>query len=120
MKNYLTQDDLGRWHDNSGNLSTTNNPFTNIAFKHLQKQVLSMAIESMDMVPMERRDQSSITFAINSSKLGHAKELLKKFRRELAELMQTGEKDEVYQLSMSFYPVTHFNENDKNRSSDFH
>jgi transcriptional regulator with XRE-family HTH domain len=111
---YLIEDDLGRWHDNSGNLSTTSSPYTTIAFRHLQKQILSMGIEAMDMIPMERRDQSSMTFAINANKLEHAKELFKKFRRELAELLQTGEKDEVYHFSMSFYPVTHLNEENKN------
>lgn len=112
--NYLIIDDLGRWHDNSGNLSTTNTPYSTIAFRHLQKQILSMGVEAMDMIPMERRSQTSMTFAINVNKLDHAKELFKKFRRELAELLQTGDKDDVYHFSMSFYPVTHMSEENKN------
>ncbi|MGB0452538.1 MAG: TIGR02147 family protein [Bacteriovoracaceae bacterium] len=113
----LIKDDFGRWHDNSGNITTLGHPFSTQAFRHLQKQILSMGIEAMDMIPMEKRDQTSMTFAVNSSKVGQARELIKNFRRDLAEILTSGDKDEVYQMSISLYPITQISEEKRN---DFH
>ena len=56
---------------------------------------------------MERRDQTSMTMAIDTKLLPQAKEKIKKFRRDMDRLLQSSDtKDEVYHLSVSLYPVT--------------
>ncbi|MEQ1665442.1 MAG: TIGR02147 family protein [Bdellovibrionales bacterium] len=91
-------------------VSTAGNPFTAAAFRKLQKQVLEMAIVALEETPMEYRDQSSMTMAINSNRINEAKDYLKKFRRKFcAQLQNDSKRDAVYQLSLSFYPLTKLN-----------
>ena len=80
---------------------------TSKAHREQQKQILEGAIEAIEQTPIEDRSQSSITFAIDTEKLEQARKLIKKFRRQLGRLLSQSEKlDEVYQLSVSLYPVT--------------
>lgn len=95
------------WANSKGSNTTTGNPFTTVAFRKLQRSILEKAIVALETVPMEKRDQSSITMAIDTSKLPEAKKRIQKFRRELMHFLQSdGEPDEVYHLSISLYPVT--------------
>lgn len=103
---FIKEDESGKWLDSAGKISTVGNEFSTVAFRNLQKQVLRMAIEAMDTVNMNKRDQSSITMAIDSSKIPQAKEIIKRFRRELCELLEAGSRDEVYNLAISLYPIT--------------
>lgn len=100
----LTKD---RWEQKAGHLTTIGSNFTAVALRRLQQQILDQARKSLVLVPMEKRDQSAMTVAIDSCKLKEAKQRIKKFRRELCEFMQDGnEQDEVYQLSISLFPVS--------------
>jgi hypothetical protein len=59
---------------------------------------------------MELRDQSSMTLAMNTKQLNVAKKRIKNFRRNLCTFLQkTKDRDAVYQLGISFYPVTNIN-----------
>jgi uncharacterized protein (TIGR02147 family) len=79
------------------------------ARKSLQRQILTKALAALDDVPIENRDQSSMTLAIDSSKLNEAKKMLKKFRRDFTKHLQESKiRNHVYHLSLSFYPVTQF------------
>lgn len=101
-------DDNGKWVDQTGGRNTTvGNNFTAAAFRNLQKQVIEKALIALEETPFEKRDQSSMTMAIDSRKLPEAKEKIKKFRRELAQFLSRDEKrDQVYNLSVSLYPIT--------------
>jgi uncharacterized protein (TIGR02147 family) len=95
------------WKNATGNNTTTGNSFTTVAFRKLQKSVLEKAIVALENLPLDKRDQSSITMAVDSRKLPEAKKRIQKFRRELMQFLQTeGEPDQVYHLSVSLYPVT--------------
>lgn len=58
--------------------------------------------------PIERRDFTSQTLAVSSDKLEEAKELIRVFGEQLAELLDQGpeKKDEVYKINVHFFPVT--------------
>jgi uncharacterized protein (TIGR02147 family) len=103
----------GRWLDRSdGNTTTVGNEFTATAFRNLQKQVLERALEALEAVPYELRDQSSMTMAIDSRKLPAARQKIKAFRRELDQfLSRGGKRDQVYNLSVSLYPLTLLKQN---------
>ncbi|MBI3543074.1 MAG: DUF4423 domain-containing protein [Deltaproteobacteria bacterium] len=97
----------GRWVNKSGSNTTVGNEFTAAAFRQLQRQVLEKALIALEEVPMERRDQSSMTMAIDASLLPEAKERIRKFRRELSRFLAKSDSlDEVYQLGISLYPLT--------------
>lgn len=83
------------------------NVATSKAHREQQKQILEGAIDALENVPIEYRSQSSITMAIDCEKLDEAKELIKNFRRDLGRLLSTSSNlTDVYQLSVSLYPVT--------------
>jgi uncharacterized protein (TIGR02147 family) len=87
--------------------STVGPNFTTAATRNQQRQILELAIRALDNVPFEERDQSSVTLAIPKARVGEAKKKIAAFRREMTELLQRpGERDSVYHLSVSFYPVT--------------
>ena len=103
----LKRDQTGKWLQGSELITTTGSPFSTIAFRRLQAQVLQMALDALELVGMEWRDQSSVTMAIDSRRLPEVKERIKRFRRSLcATLQQDRERDAVYQLGISFYPLT--------------
>jgi uncharacterized protein (TIGR02147 family) len=91
----------------TGNNTTVGNPFSAAAFRKLQQDVLRMALRALEEVPIAERDQSSVTLAIDIERLPEAKERIRNFRRAFAAQMQrSGTKNSVYQLGISFYPVS--------------
>ncbi|MBC7430240.1 MAG: TIGR02147 family protein [Bacteriovorax sp.] len=103
----LTITEEGRWvcaHNNT----TTVHPGTNVALKHMQREILKQAHDALEEVSIEERDQSSITMAIDKLRITEAKNMIKRFRRELMEYLEGGEsKDAVFQLSISLFPISH-------------
>jgi transcriptional regulator with XRE-family HTH domain len=96
----------GQWIDRSLDVTTLGTA-TSTALKRHQRQVLERALEALDNLPVDDRDQSSVTMAADSSLLLEAKEKIKDFRRELAEFLSSSrKKDSVLQLSISLFPVT--------------
>lgn len=103
----LALDAKGAWVDRSEHVTTVGHAFTNDAFRALQRGILERAIHAMEAVPIEKRDQSSMTMAADSARVKVAKERIKKFRRSLCKYLQGSKKrDTVYQLSVSLFPVT--------------
>jgi uncharacterized protein (TIGR02147 family) len=98
-----------RWIDRSEGFSThvINENFTSQAHKEYQEKILLHAIESLKTVPVEQRDQSSILMATSSQYLQRAKQMITRFRRELCAFLESApEKDVVFQLGVSLFPVT--------------
>lgn len=88
-------------------ITTTGNSNSIAAFRTLQKQLLNRAIHAMDTIDINDRDQSSMTFAISSANVPQAKKMLARFRRRFCSTMQSKyEPDAVYNLSLSFFPLT--------------
>ncbi len=105
---FLEIDTKGMWHDRSSSCTTTTNiPNTNNALKEMQKDILQRSQDALDSIDIKNRDQSSMLMAIDQSNIELAKEKIKHFRREMDELLSSGDDlDSVYQLSVSFFPVT--------------
>lgn len=80
---------------------------TSVARKAYQKNILELAEKSVDETPFEKRDVSSLTIAIDPADLEIVREKIKLFRRELDAFLETRKKkNEVYQLSIAFFPLT--------------
>lgn len=95
------------WVDNTDNLTNREDRFSDIAFRRLQHQVLEMALVALEEVPLEKRNHSSMTFSIDSKLLPLAKKKIQEFSWALCECLQaSSQRDEVYQLGISFYPLT--------------
>jgi len=98
----------GSWIDLSSGQTTSMLPQgSHPAIRQHQSQVLDLAIRALDHVSPERRTQTSMTMAIDKSRLPEAKERVKRFRREMDAFLTAGDShDEVYHLSISLYPVS--------------
>jgi uncharacterized protein (TIGR02147 family) len=98
----------GTWHDQTGGRNTNIGGLASTAaHRALQKQILQKAIAALDEVPVERRNQTAMTMAVDVDRLPEAVERIKVFRREMAQFLSRGERrDEVYNLSVSLYPIT--------------
>lgn len=96
----------GKWYPEDPD-TTTSRDVPSEAIQNFQKSLMKKAISTLETVSVEDRDYSSIIFAMNKQQMTIAKERIKSFRRSLIkELEQLEGKDEVYCLSLQFFPVT--------------
>jgi uncharacterized protein (TIGR02147 family) len=104
----LERDTKGRLSNKSGNNTTIGPNIATPATRKQQKQILEKAIDALDTIPIEDRSQTSVTLAIPRAKLDEARKAITDFRRTMTSLLQnpTDDPDSVYQLSVSFYPLT--------------
>lgn len=79
---------------------------TSGAHKEYQRQIVEKSLHAIDGCPQELKDITSMTIAGNSKKLSAVKDVIKKFRRELAAFMEDGSGDAVFHLAVQLYPVT--------------
>ncbi len=72
-----------------------------------QKQFLRKAIEALDHIPIEWREQSTMIMATNPKNLQKARLLTRKFRRDMNSLLVKGKGcEDLYVLSISLFPLT--------------
>lgn len=69
-------------------------------------QVLDKAKDALQTQSVEERDFSNMMMAIDPSLIPEAKEKIKEFRRELCEFLESGEKKEVYSLSLQLFRMS--------------
>lgn len=84
--------------------TTTDLPSAAIRRHH--EGVLEKGIDSLDTVDVSLRDFSSMAFPVDPTKIELAKKLIRDFRRNLADLLDAGERKEVYNLSIQLFPLT--------------
>ncbi len=77
-----------------------------ISVRKAHLQTLELAKESVHKNTVKTRDLSSVTFAIDLSKLAQAKERIRQFQDDLAEFLTEGSPSEVYRLSVQLFPLT--------------
>ncbi|OQW48824.1 MAG: hypothetical protein A4S09_13580 [Proteobacteria bacterium SG_bin7] len=109
-------DKKGNWIDTSNGFSTNieNSNLTSAANKRLQKQILEMSIQALETLSPKVRNHTSMTMPVNPKKLPIAIEKIKKFRRDLCELLENDRDiSEVYQLAISLFPITNTNIGEK-------
>ena len=85
---------------------TTTHDHTSETLQEAHRRRLSHALRSLTEVPIDKRDITSITFALDREQLPEAKELIRDFRRRMATLLEAGQKNEVYNLNIQLVPVT--------------
>lgn len=88
-------------------ISTSKVEHSATPLRKLQRQYLEMASVVMDEVPIDLRSQTTMTMAINLSKIPAAKQKINQFRYEMMAFLQSdGPLEDVYNLTVSFYPTT--------------
>ena len=90
------------------NNNWASNTKTSTARRKLQKDLLSLSIQALENGSIEDRLHSSLTVAINKNDLPDFKKKLSKLQLEFGNHAQkSGNLQEVYQLTISFFPLNH-------------
>jgi len=103
----LEMADRTRWIDKSGDTTTSLAEFSRMAVQHLSEQVRRLLLSALETVPAGRCEHSSTTLALSTARLPDVLERIARFRRELLALLEQDQiRDDVYQLEITFFPVT--------------
>ncbi|MDO9399316.1 MAG: DUF4423 domain-containing protein [bacterium] len=76
------------------------------AMQESHKETLMMGINKLEEIEVEFRDFSSTTVAIDLEKLTEAKTIIREFRQKMEGLFRDGNKTDLYQLAIQFFPLT--------------
>ena len=102
---------LGLAHETShgwratGKQLSTSQDVPSASLRAVHRQYIDRATYSLEHHPVEERDITGITMAIDKEKLGEAKRMIKAFRRELSDFLETGTQSEVYRLNVQLFPL---------------
>jgi uncharacterized protein (TIGR02147 family) len=78
----------------------------NEAVRHSHYEDLQLSSHALDQVAVEDRDFTSLTIAIDKSKLPEAKKMIREFQDRLASFLETGIQTEVYKLNFHVLPLS--------------
>ena len=84
----------------------TTDDISSASLRRSHEQSLELAKRSLEQGAVLDRDHTWVMFAMDPKKLSIAKEKIRVFQDELADLVETGDQTEVYRLSMHFIPLT--------------
>lgn len=76
------------------------------AIRRSHQQDLELSSRAINETPMELRDFTSITMAVDSKKLPQAKKLIRDFQNQMSAFLETGTKTEVYKLCVHMLPLS--------------
>lgn len=100
-------DDENGWALSSPDNTWSSLSSTSDARRALQRSYLDLSLSALNEVPVDYREHGSLTVAIDKTKLPEFKKAITDFRRALGNIFQNGEPlNEVYQLTVSFFPLT--------------
>lgn len=89
------------------NLTTVHIPYTSELRRGLQKKYLEMAHNALENVPLEKRDNSTLTVAIHTDDLPAIKDIIREARHKINRLAEKrrNQLNAVYNFSSALYPV---------------
>ena len=105
--------------NSDGCISSTGKSFNspdgipNSSVRKSHAQNLDLARQSLEIDPIDIRDFSAITMAIDTKKIPEARVMIRRFRDELCEFLESGNKDEVYKMCFQLIPITRTEEINK-------
>lgn len=98
------EDDTWTIHTQNSELFV--NKFSSHALKNIQKNALEKSSKALDEVELDKRYHAGQVIAIKVADIAKAKELLRDFRNKFDYEITHNNPDDIYQLSVSFYPLT--------------
>jgi uncharacterized protein (TIGR02147 family) len=105
IKLNLLKIESGRYIKTEEQLSTMDKHLTTPALRRNQEQFLEKAIDSLENDPIEERNMSSMTMAIDPDRLPIAKQLIREFNQSLCRFLESGKRRRVYNLEIALYPI---------------
>ena len=83
----------------------TTDDIPSAAIKAYHTNVLNLAIEKLETVDVKHREYSAVTMAINSKNIEKAKEITRKYKKDMSKILETGKADRIYHLSIQLFPM---------------
>ena len=80
-----------------------------VSIRHNHSQHLDLARASLERDSVNIRDFTNLTMAINPKKLSEAKDIIRRFRKEIESVLEddsTGPRQEVYSLAVQLFPLS--------------
>src|SRR5690606_31632187 len=74
--------------------------------KHFYQQKFAKALSAMESEDRSASTFSTLTMAVDVSRLDQAKTLVRRFQRELNNLMKSSSGDRVYTLGVQLFPLS--------------
>lgn len=90
----------------SGLSYTTSQDVPTEDLRRFQQESMALGTKALENLPPDKREVTSVIFSSNRQSLELAKNEIRKFRDRLANLMGGAGRDEVYQMQISFFPLT--------------
>lgn len=85
---------------------TTTDGVANAGARQYHSQVMTLAQDALQSVPLSRREYQAFSISIPDAKISLAQEMIRKFRSQFAQAMGLEPGDEVYQLNIQFFQLT--------------
>ncbi|MGE3609227.1 MAG: TIGR02147 family protein [Bacteriovoracaceae bacterium] len=95
----------GRLLKTSQRLITVDRHMTSAALKKRQKQVIEKSLFSLENDPIEKRNHSAMTMAIDPALIPEAKKRIDTFLNEMAQFLETGNQQIVYEMTFNLFPL---------------
>jgi uncharacterized protein (TIGR02147 family) len=86
-------------------VATADKSMSTVAHRKRQSQILEKSRASLEGDPLELRNHSSMTLALDPSRIPEAKRRIQAFARELTRFLESGENKRVYEMSISLFPL---------------
>ncbi len=75
------------------------------AIRKFHHQILDRAKDSLDRDPVEEREFGVMVMAIDPARIDEARKLMLRFRKELSQFLEKGEKSRAYALAVQLFPL---------------
>jgi uncharacterized protein (TIGR02147 family) len=75
------------------------------AMRQYLTHMLELAKQSLLVVSPQEREITTMTMAIDPDRMDEAREVIKRFTRELSALLETGTKKRVYTCAVQLFPI---------------
>ena len=85
---------------------TTTDEVANLSLRKSHAQNLELAQRSLENAPIEQRDFTAITMAIDPAKISEAKKMIREFRDRLCAHLEAERRTEVYKLCVQLIPLS--------------
>lgn len=101
----LLESKNGSWIKTDHYINTADQHLTTIAHRRRQLQIIDKSKQSLENDPIENRNHTAMTMAIDPALLPEAKKRIQKFQNELLTFLESGSKERVYELSVQLFPL---------------
>ncbi|MBX3041987.1 MAG: DUF4423 domain-containing protein [Bdellovibrionaceae bacterium] len=107
-RGYLRADETGRLYRERIHWHTSDGPPVKAIRAHHDLS-LNLSQKALDVLPSEQRNFQSLTFVGNREQISEIREEMQKFIKRVTAIAEgASQKDELYKLSLQFFPIQDF------------